>query len=744
MKDLDSKVVFSKFYTTFNKNVVSRHERTNFLKNVCKKAQRKLKMFQHEWLLILIVFTNNVTNKENPLRISKEKYENILRLRSHNNKKDGKVEKVYLRKPLTISAFIGGRHNLDNEYFTKEYVADTTPNSVPSALFTVDEREFKPEVDNPNQSKTNEDKFEAAMLNSNTDEINPLNLITDTSKVGKNSVTPAHLTRIAVNSSIIKTSETTLNHAAAAPPPQPIISEAIPIPNYTDNDDSDSYTTSSMAETTVSVKATSKPLTTSLRAPSNHDEMQINFTQTMPHNKTIPLYYMNQTSQLQSLTSRSNLSECKSPKHQMLMNNLQKNVLETWDYKDFLKSSRDLLLDQGFINRAKVTVGTGRRLRHLFAKALYGDNIHVAAITNSISPAFLQDVSSKKWIYPNALKEWWGKTITPVSGSQILLKDVSIANVGADYFARCLSAHLPEVGEYNLILYEVSGNEYKSSATLKPIDALSLEQFLRTALQYKSNPEVLILNFLNGDHLSKSSYCKELDEEREAEMVSHYDCTALSWSRSICPYLKDDEEGFSFSYLFTRDRVHPSVIGHAQMAYILIDYIRDEFLKFLQEPKLTGRSDAQTSLPSGILTSIDKAFCHSKLKSFGDSPDAENSNLPVVFIAPESYENATHRSKITGYQNKLSIKPIIARFTLPGSHTVKVNHTIGVMSYFSRPLQTMIRVDNKPFVKLKLTNANRGKIIELDEPVELSGGDHLIRFWSLDKTFQVLSLTLDE
>ena len=227
-------------------------------------------------------------------------------------------------------------------------------------------------------------------------------------------------------------------------------------------------------------------------------------------------------------------------------------------------------------------------------------------------------------------------------------------------------------------------------------------------------------------------------------MVSHYDCTALSWSRSICPYLKDDEEGFSFSYLFTRDRVHPSVIGHAQMAYILIDYIRDEFLKFLQEPKLTGRSDAQTSLPSGILTSIDKAFCHSKLKSFGDSPDAENSNLPVVFIAPESYENATHRSKITGYQNKLSIKPIIARFTLPGSHTVKVNHTIGVMSYFSRPLQTMVRVDNKPFVKLKLTNANRGKIIELDEPVELSGGDHLIRFWSLDKTFQVLSLTLDE
>ena len=743
---MDSKVVFAKFYTTFNKNVVSRHERTNFLKYVCKSAQRNLKMFQHEWLLILIVLTNNVTNKERPLRISKEKYKNILRLRSHNNKQDGKVEKVYLRKPLTISAFIGGRHNLDNEYFTKEYVADTIANTVSPALFTADEREFKPEVDNPSQSNKNEDEFEAATLKSNNDEINNLGPIIGTSKVGKNNValTPTHSTRIAINSSIIKTSEATLNHAAAATPPQPIISEAIPIPNYTNNDDSDSYTASNMAESTVSVKATSKPLTTALRAPCYHDVMQINPTQPVLHNKTTPLYYINQTSQLHSLTSSSNLSECKSLKHQMLMNNLQKNVLETWDYKDFLKSSRDLLLDQGFINRAKVTVGTGRRLRHLFAKAIDGDNIHVAVITNSISPVFLQDVSSRKWIYPNALKEWWGKTITPVTGSQILLKDVSVANVGADYFARCLSAHLPEVGEYNLILYEVSGNEYKSSATLKPVDALSLEQFLRTALQYKSNPEVLILNFLNGDHLGKNSYCKELDEEREAEMVSHYDCTALSWSKSICPYLKDDEEGFSFSYLFTRDRVHPSVIGHAQMAYILIDYIRDEFLKFLQEPKLAGRSDTQASLPSGIFTSVDKAFCHSKLKSIGDSPDAENSNLPVVFIAPESYENATHRSKITGYQNKLSIKPIIARFTLPGNHTVKLNHTIGVMSYFSRPLQTMVRVDNKPFVKLKLTNANKGKIVELDEPIELSGGDHMIRFWSLDKTFQVLSLTLNE
>ena len=702
-------------------------------------------MFQYEWLLILIIFTNNVTNKERPLRISKEKYKNILRLRSHNNKIDGKVEKVYLRKPLTISAFIGGRHNLDSEYFTKQYVTDTTANTVSPVLFTADEKEFKPEVDNSSQSNKNEDEFEAAMLKSNNYEINHLGLFVDTSKVGKNSATPTptQSTTIAVNLSILKTSETTLNHAATPTPPQPIISEAIPIPNYTDNDDSDSHTASIMAESTLSVKATSKPLTTALRAPCYHYVTQINTTQPMLHNKTTPLCHMNQISRIHSLTPSSNLSEYKSLKHQILMNNLQKNVLETWNYKDFLKSSRDLLLDQGFINRAKVTVGTGRRLHHLFAKAIDGDSIHVAVITNSISPAFLQDTASKKWIYPNALKEWWGKTITPVSGSQILLKDVSVANVGADYFARCLSAHLPEVGEYNLILYEVSGNEHKSSASLKPIDALWLEQFLRTALQYKSNPEVLILNFLNGDHLSKNSYCKELDE-REAEMVSHYDCTALSWSRSICPYLKDDEEGFSFSYLFTRDRVHPSVIGHAQMAYILIDYIRDEFLKFLQEPKLAGRSVAQASLPSGIFTSVDKAFCHSKLKSVGDSPDAENSNLPVVFIAPESYENAIHRSKITGYQNKLLIKPIIARFTLPGNHTVKVNHTIGVMSYFSRPLQTMVRVDNKPFVKLKLTNANKGKIVELDEPVELSGGDHMIRFWSLDKKFQVLSLTLNE
>ena len=161
----------------------------------------------------------------------------------------------------------------------------------------------------------------------------------------------------------------------------------------------------------------------------------------------------------------------------LLQDNLQQNVLDMWSYSDYIKSPGDLMLDQGLINRARISVSSGKRLRSMFDKAMRGEDIQAALISSSVSRAFSNDPTSKQWLYPNALLHWWTKVITPVTKSRMLVKDVSIAGVGSDYFSRCLKNHLPDEGDMNLILWELSGSDYKPHGKLRPLDAQSLERF---------------------------------------------------------------------------------------------------------------------------------------------------------------------------------------------------------------------------------------------------------------------------
>ena len=419
-----------------------------------------------------------------------------------------------------------------------------------------------------------------------------------------------------------------------------------------------------------------------------------------------------------------------------LVDILQKDVLSAWVYKDYIKSPADLMLDQGLINRAKISVSTGKRLRHIFEKALLGKEIHVALITSAVTRAFASDPASQKWLYPNALIDWWQKTITPSTNSSMLYKDVSLTGVGRDYFSRCLKSHLPDNGDTNLVLWELSGSDYKPHGKIKPLDAISLERLLRNTLSFRSHPDLIILNFFRGNNMNHSAYCKELDEESETRLANHYDCTALSWSKSVCPYLTDDEEGFSFSYLFSRDKIHPSIIGHAQMAYILIDYIRDEFLSFLRDPKPVTKS---FPLPTAIFTQVFRPLCFTTLKTINAVINGDSNDLPVIFISPDSKDEAIHRSQISNFSN--AIMPTIMRFTIPDGPPEDSYRTIGMLASFSKPLKTVARLDDRPFVPLQIKDSE--KIIEIKPAVHLSKGAHMLRVWSLDKNFKILALTLD-
>ena len=433
-----------------------------------------------------------------------------------------------------------------------------------------------------------------------------------------------------------------------------------------------------------------------------------------------------------------------------LSRSLKRNILDVWPYPKYIKTPADAMLDQGLINRAKLQLSSGRRLDNLFKRAIHGENIKIAYISSSLFRKL--SVETRKahiLLYNQALLYWFHKVITPITGSKLSEVKAEIPDVKEDYFSRCLKNHLTHPEDINLVIWELAEMDHKPNGKLIPANGTYTETLIRNTLNYTSQPELIMVDFFRGSKLNKGDYCQQLNQDMETKLAGHYDCTLLSWSKSICPYLRDDEEGFSYSYLFSGDKVHPSIIGHAQMAYILVDYLRDEFLKYLAQysnkySKYKDFISKSLALPKSIYSNIHQTLCYTSLRSLGNTLDASNEPLSVMFIKPTDVKNADQRSSIAPNMGNKKVHTIILRFSIPG-HPNEIRHTtLGILPYFSKPLLTVARVDDQPFIKLNTSKVTKGKILEIQPTTRLSNGNHMIRFYSLDNKFNVLAFTVDE
>ena len=417
---------------------------------------------------------------------------------------------------------------------------------------------------------------------------------------------------------------------------------------------------------------------------------------------------------------------------------LQDNILNTWPYKGYISAPGDLMLDQGLIDRGRVTRGSGLRLSNFFKRAVEGKSVTTALVSSPVSKIFTKDPASRKWIYPNTFRIWWNRNIMPITGSKMYLKDATVEGVGTDYMAKCLRSHLPT--SPHLILWELSENDYKKGGKLSPEDTEELEKMLRNSLEYRSRPEVILLNMFKGESANKASYCRAVSETGEEKLAKHYDCTLLSWSKSVCPYLLNDKEGFLYSYLFARDHIHPSVIGHAQMAYMLIDYVRDEFLRYLDAPRMKAHIELPLPRAMYLTTEEEDPLCYTTMKA-SPKKEAPFNTLPIMVMSSKEFEGAVSRSSIggKGYTARNKIQPIMLKFRTPYFKKFK---RLSILPHLTTPVKTVARIDNFPFSSLDVRPQNRGRLWSIPT-WNLKPGNHLLRVWSLDKRFRIMAVTLD-
>lgn len=212
-------------------------------------------------------------------------------------------------------------------------------------------------------------------------------------------------------------------------------------------------------------------------------------------------------------------------------------------------------------------------MRMLAHKALQGQDVNLAVLGGSISAgATLYKTKESDKIYFKAFSEWWNKVFGSVTKSRLRFKNFAIGATGSDFYAYCLNNYLVKNGT-DLVIWELSANDYHRFDNRDVPPTMPLELLIRNLRRLHSSPAVFAVHFFRGQDYIKEGSCNNLEGDGANYILKYYGVPAISWRKLVCRKLvASGSKGFH--KLFSSDDSHPSVLGHAQVAFLMIEYFR--------------------------------------------------------------------------------------------------------------------------------------------------------------------------
>ena len=264
-----------------------------------------------------------------------------------------------------------------------------------------------------------------------------------------------------------------------------------------------------------------------------------------------------------------------------LIASMMENPFDNWIYHQ--KTFDELGITPSLIKSGIVNLGSSKLIRSVVRKAVKGKPLNMMVVGGFISAGggLWKDRGNTDGIYHKALSSWWERTITPVTGSDIKVNNVAIGGTDSEYFSYCLNNFFE--GDPDLVLWELSANDYNKYNERDFDPSKPLEQLTRVILQLPSHPALIYINFFRGDqqNFELNEKCPDF-EETEVDILSrYYDIPSLSWRRMVCNLIT--KRTLFERELFGDDGYHPSLLGHAQVAMLLTMYMKGVFESVLAD-----------------------------------------------------------------------------------------------------------------------------------------------------------------
>lgn len=264
-----------------------------------------------------------------------------------------------------------------------------------------------------------------------------------------------------------------------------------------------------------------------------------------------------------------------------LKTRLLENPLDLWLYKDLYVSLDEMFINyQGVNNSVQYPAKTPSRVKKLVYRALSGADINLDVLGGSISAgATLYKQHNEMKVFFYALQHFWNNVITPMTGSKLTVRNLALGAIGSDFYSYCLRNYVLG-NETDIIIWELSANDYHRFDNRDVPPTLPLELLTRNIYGLESKPALIYAHFFRGKDFMKENDCQNLESDGANYLARYYQIPSVSWRSLVCRLLLNQPDKY-FEKVFSQDRSHPSLLGHAQMGFLFIHLFRKLFLQVI-------------------------------------------------------------------------------------------------------------------------------------------------------------------
>ena len=363
------------------------------------------------------------------------------------------------------------------------------------------------------------------------------------------------------------------------------------------------------------------------------------------------LFPLDTLKKLQEERSATSFGQLTPVKIQLLRKALKYDRLKGWALKNRLEFLDDGVTHSlGWYNGAVERTSSTSRLINVLVRSLQGQNISVVVMggSNSAGGGLGIDKEDFRGLYYRVFARWWQETVQPITGSKIILHNLSVGGTSSNFFAFCYRTLLNSSTTMDIVLLDFTVNDFLQFKDSKFPMAFPLEQLTREILLIEkvSSPSLIYVNFVQG--ISKTPVCNNLENNGQTALANNYGITSVSLRKFLCLRNTDFKQGFT--EMFALDGVHASIFAHWKIALMLINYTRKTMLEVLhrlnQRPRskilvnpllpLQNASSLSSTCTHNFFSNLQKpVFPRNRAVKFHDKP------FCFTHITPDGTENGT-------------------------------------------------------------------------------------------------------
>ena len=266
-----------------------------------------------------------------------------------------------------------------------------------------------------------------------------------------------------------------------------------------------------------------------------------------------------------------------------LNRSLQRNILKVPFFAANF-SNFDLL----HLNKNNKNIGiefsgpeTNACLESVLKKIRAGKDINIVVLGGSSSLGADLGVTSQSQTFHAAFVSWWEEVVYPVTNSRLHKHTVTIGGINTAYMSHCWRQYVKGLVNIDIVFWEffINDNFYNEYEN-------DVKHFISSVLNYSTfKPALIFVKFSHVESFGKELACAvpSLTSKKKSDVVKKsvelYGITAIDMHSIICDNVKNGDVSLLKSNYFICH--HPSHLAHAQMAYSIINYMRNIFVHLL-------------------------------------------------------------------------------------------------------------------------------------------------------------------